>query len=303
MRPSIRGWVYLEAKSNENLHSLLLQTPGLYLRNSDIIMEHIEFNDWKSLLTMHGFKDTPKVGEWVGIRKGSYKGDVGYVNTVDGLGIQLLLVPRLPAPQPSGTLHKRKRPSPSGPTLFKPASIKEDYGIQPTCIAGNLYSFRGNHFDHGLIVKVFDFSSVSKARHMPLHLVYHFVESQHPTLTESSTFPRPLEWEFAEGDEVEVDYWPAIKQGNITSLQSDSVEVKLSNKETSVVVSWLRIRKLIPLGHYVEVTGGEYKGRKGWFDGLEQGTGGARVIELEDTEKPLADRMTVNLFSIFDSHF
>jgi hypothetical protein len=89
-------------------------------------------------------------------------------------------------------------------------------------------------------------------------------------LTESSTFPRPLEWEFA---------------------------------ETSVVVSWLRIRKLIPLGHYVEVIGGEYKGRKGWFDGLEHGIHGARVIELEDTEKPLAERMMVNLFSMFDSHF
>jgi hypothetical protein len=302
MRPSIRGWVYLEAKLNENLHSLLLLTPGLYLRNSDIILEHIEFKNWKSLLTMHGFKDTPKVGEWVVVRKGSYKGDVGYINTVDGLGLQLLLVPRLPAPQPSGTLPKRKRPSPSPPTLFKPASILEDYGVQPTCIAGDLYTFRGNHFDHGLIIKAFDFSSVSKAHHMPLHLAYHFVESHHPTLRESSTFPRPLEWEFAEGDEVEVNYWPATKPGIITLLRSASVEVELSNKEGAVVVPWLRISKVTPLGQYVEITGGEYQGRKGWFDGIQEGTGGVRVIELEDTEKPLDDRLTVILFSISHSH-
>jgi hypothetical protein len=132
---------------------------------------------------------------------------------------------------------------------------------------------------------------------MPLTLVCHFWESNHPKLMAStSAFPRPLEWEFAEGDKVII--WPLWKPGIITSLLSDVAEVEVSNKDGIVAVSWLHIRKVIPVGEHVEITGGEYRGKKGWFDGIQQYTQGARVIVVEDVNNPLPDRITVNLFSI-----
>jgi hypothetical protein len=299
MRPSIRGWVYLEAKLNEDLHQLLRLTPGILFCHGDIIIQHIEFKGWKALLTMHGFKETPKVGDWVGVRKGIYKGDVGYVNAVDGLGIQLLLIPRLPPPQHSGTPSKRRCPSPPISALFCPASIKEAYGIEATHVTGDLYSFQGNYFDHGLILKAFDFSSVSRVHQMPLSLVCHFCESHHPKLMASPAFPRPLEWEFAQGDKVIVG--SPGKPGIITSILSDSAEVDLPNNDGIVVTSWLQIRKVIPVGVFAEVTGGKDRGRKGWVDGTGQ-CNGALVIELKDLEDHSLDWITVYLFPISQYH-
>jgi hypothetical protein len=259
-------------------------------------MQPIEFKDWKALLTMHSSKETPKVGDWVEVRKGIYTRDVGYVNAVDGLGIQLLLIPRLPPSQPSGTRFKRKRPSPPISALFRPARTKEAYGMEPTHISGEFYSFRGNCFDHGLILKEFDFSSVSRVHQMPLDLVYHFWESRHPKLMASPTFPRPREWEFSQGDKVIVG--SPGKEGIITSILSDSAEVELLDNEGIVVISWLQIRKVIPEGVLVEVTGGEYQGRTGWTNGRSEYGEGVSVIELKDTENFLPDRISVYLFPI-----
>lgn len=56
-----------------------------------------------------------------------------------------------------------------------------------------------------------------------------------------------------------------IKHGIITSLLIDSVEVELA-EEGIVNVPWLDICKDINVGDYVEITGGEYRGRTGWFE-------------------------------------
>jgi hypothetical protein len=108
---------------NEDLYQLLRVTPSIVFRHSNIVIQHIEHKDWTSLLMMHGSQEMPKVGNWVAVRKGIYKGDEGYVNAVDTFGLQILLVPHLPPPEPSySTPSKRKCPVPSMPTLFDPLS-------------------------------------------------------------------------------------------------------------------------------------------------------------------------------------
>ena len=136
---------------------------------------------------------------------------------------------------------------------------------------------------------------------MPLYLVCHFWESRHPKLMASPAFPRPLEWEFSEGDKVIVG--SPGKTGIITSILSNSAEVELSNNDGIVVTSWLQIRKVIPGGAFVEVSGGKYRGRKGWVDGMGE-CDGALVIELKDIEieNPSLDRITVYLFPISQYH-
>ena len=72
----------------------------------------------------------PEVGKWVRVQTGSYKGDVGYVESTDSPGVRLLLVPRILPPQPT---QKRKH-SPPRPTpkLFDPIAIKRVYRSEST---------------------------------------------------------------------------------------------------------------------------------------------------------------------------
>jgi hypothetical protein len=261
MIPSIRGWVYLEATLNDPLQFLLKRTPGVILRQSHIVNERITLNDYIPLLKPTNLHwQMPEVGKWVQVRRGIYKGDVGYVDSVDTWGVQLLLIPRLPPPPdcPISLHPKRKRlttQTRAAPVLFDPLCIKQIYGTEPTRIQENTYSFRNFKFEHGLMVKSFIFNSISPTdHHMPLRLFTLFRESGHPKLIASErSFPRPSEWEFVEGEEVQVlprviDYASTVKNGIIKHILDDSVEVDLASEEGIVSVPWLDIRKVMNAG-------------------------------------------------------
>lgn len=315
MRDSIRGWVYLEATMNKGLRHLLRRMPGIFLRDSDIIDQHIELKDWIPLLTMEGSKELPKVGDWVEVRKGIYKGDVGYVKSVESWGVQLLLVPRISSPEPSYTTHsKRKRTCPRAtPALFDPVAFKQSFNMEVKHIHGELYSFRGNQFEHGLLLKPSNFSSTSTVHHIPLSLMSLFRDSLHPQVNAlETTFPRPLEWQFSEGEQVYIlprigDWrgaWKEWQQGIITSVLADNLQVDLSNNKGIVNASWSDIRKKINVGDYVEITGGVHRGKFGWFNAQSgwfiQGDNApvvedATVIQLVNSEKDIENRMTVGL--------
>ena len=136
----------------------------------------------------------PEVGKWVQVRKGSYKGDVGYVKSTDSLGVHLLLVPRMLPPQPTYLSQKRKPPPPRPtPKLFDTFAIKQVNGTEPTSHAENVYSFDSWLFEHELIVKSYDLSSITATvSSIPLSLYILFRDSGHPKLV-GSTFPRPAE--------------------------------------------------------------------------------------------------------------
>ena len=305
MRDMIRGWVYLEADMNDRLQYLLRRTPGVILRDSGIIIDRIGITDRKSLLAMHS-GEIPKVGKWVEIRKGVYKGDVGYVSSIENWGVEVLLVPHLPPLQSSHVIHSNKRkhtsPPPS-PALFDPIAIKQMYKIDPTLTHTDYYTFKGNHFEHGLIRKSYNFSSISTIHHIPLTLFILFRDSEHPKLIASdSGFPKPLEWEFAEGEEVYVlqraaETWPSWKWGVITALELDYAKVDLSDNKGIVNVPWIDLVKDIQEGDYVEITGGPYRGRTGWLDGTDPGWpqfGERTVMETVGRDKNNDNQLNVS---------
>jgi hypothetical protein len=293
-RGSIRGWVYLEATMNDDLRYLLKHTPGV-----GTVYQPIEFKDWVSMLTMHDSKGVPEVGKWVEVRRGIYKGDVGYIHSVEDWGVQLLLVPRLPPPALDIPHSKRKRThSRATPALFDPAIMERVYKVEAKLIQENLYSFKGYNFEHGLIVKPYDFHSISTTVHdIPLSLFLLFRFSRHPKLL---AFPKPLEWKFYQGDDILVlsnhDAWiPTRTQGVITALRPDSVEVDLTGKGIASV-PWSDIRKFVCDGDFVEVTGGEYRGRSGWVNKTQYEFSSddvVSIVELQDGEKPLSERIEV----------
>lgn len=193
---------------NEHLVQLLRLTPGIVHRQAGIIREQVAFGDWTKLLSAHyADADDLDIGDWVRVCRGAYKGDVGYVTTIESWGgVRLLLVPRLsPLPHPESSLRlaKRKRSAtPPEPALFDQQTVKRIYGVDPVCQEPCVYRFKGYTFEHGLICKAFDRRSVSSTSvYMPTQLLFFFRLASHPRLART-TFPWPLEWNFEEGDAV-----------------------------------------------------------------------------------------------------
>ncbi len=133
------------------------------------------------------------------------------------------------------------------------------------------------------------------------------MESCHPKLLAStSSFLKPLEWHFTEGEEVYI-LDESNKSGIISMLRSDSLE--LTTEEGIVHVPWLKISKAICQGDFVEVIVGVYLGQTGWVGELREESrwfgshwsddddgGGqfvlqcvANIVRIEEKDKPLSD--------------
>jgi transcription elongation factor len=285
---------------NHHLRHLVKRAPGIILNYSGFISEFVDSSEGLKLLKMqHASSESPEVGKWAQVRKGIYKGDVGYITSIKSGRVEILLVPRLS--QPKG--NQSPSHSCSAPTLFKCEAVNRLYNIQPVEVQENIYSFRKDKFEHGLIIKSYPTDSIlMTVSCMPIELFCLFLESHHPTLMAAkSSFPKPTEWFFAEGDEVCTDDNPD-KSVFISMLRSDSVE--LSTEEGIVCVPWLKVCKVFREGDFVEVTGGVHLGWTGWVVRLYQEKGSredgitfvgpvATIIKIEDRDKLLSDHTQV----------
>ncbi len=295
---AVKGRIYLEATMNEQLRNLLKLTPGIARTRFGLSCQMIPFDDGVKSLEVRQFMQPEDVGKWVRVRKGIYKGDVGYVLSAESWGVRLLLVPRFPPPQStSGSCLKRKRSHlRSAPALFNQESIGKHYNTVPNRVMENICTFEGHTFEYGLIVTSYDFYSVSTTVScMPLELFTLFWQSRHPRLAKSVlTFPRPLEWHFAEGDEVYVSEGnkPLVsKKGTVKTLRTESVDVDLASGEGVVSAPWMDVRKVVHVSEFVKATGGLYQNRTGWVirvdaenDYVTEHT--ATVFLADDEENP-----------------
>jgi len=258
---------------NEHLWHHLKYTPGIIQRQQDIICEIVDPADWKATLKI---AHHVKVGKWVRVVKGTYKGDVGCVSKLETSGkVAVLLVPRLLSPskltgQSPSNKRKRYNPPPE-PELFFPNVAKDTHTRNPlpSDVGGDAipsethFLHDGEQFEYSLIVKNYRMHSISTTViNIPTNSLSRFRFSRHPLILASS-LPKPVEWIFEEGEKV---YIPSSgKQGAICTVKVDGVEVKLNNGEDMVKVTWLDIRKVCVIGDYVEVLSGKHKGQKGWI--------------------------------------
>jgi len=251
-RGSIRGWVYLETTMNEHINCLLKLTPGIVSHRTGIIWEQIDFQDWTKMLTMNDIETDVDVGRWVRVCKGTYKGDIGYVIASESWGVCLLLVPHLPPPNIASSSLKRKQSAVAPePALFNANTIERVYGTPAIKQDDGTYRFRGNMFSDGLLMKKFDFHSISLASvFMPTSLFLLFQQSRHPTIL-AARFPRPLEWIFDEGDQVLIS--SSNKLGIIKSVAAETTKVDLAGGEGVISVPWNELHKHIIVGDFVEV--------------------------------------------------
>ena len=78
--------------------SLLNFTPGIIRKPSGVVRQMIDPPEWVKLLTMQDPTTAVKAGQWIWVRNGAYKGDLGFVSCVDTWGARVLVVPRLKTP-------------------------------------------------------------------------------------------------------------------------------------------------------------------------------------------------------------
>ena len=287
-RGSDRGFIFIEGDFTSDLRNILRRTPGLMRKEGNPIIKFIPPSERIRTLRLPKDRELKfTVGEWVRVLKGKYKGDVGYVDELLSWGgVRLLMVPRLPRVQPpdrrgsSSKLGKRPRSTPPPPlTLFDPLEIKKTFGRVPKK-KGNRYSFNGDKFEDGLLVKDFDASAVSSTSvffSTEAHSL--FLQSQHQSIlaivgNPSKKFPSPAEWGFFIGELVNTffDYpngtYRVTGQGYLRNVKSNHVEVELKSGEL-LDLAWCDVLKVIHVGDFVEVVGGVHKGRMGFVDRVD----------------------------------
>ncbi|CAA7270364.1 unnamed protein product [Cyclocybe aegerita] len=243
---SLRGWVYLEALMNPNLIHLLERTPRIIHTKQGIVQHGIKPSDWLRMLTMTNPDTSVEVNQWVRVRKGIYRGDVGLVVKVESWGVEVLLVPHLAAPIMEPSLKRKQSVVPPKPALFEPNVIKYLYDINPIQKSNRSYTFRGLHFEHRLLQKHYDFHSLaSTAVDMPSYFFLLFKASDHPSL-HTSRFPRPREWIFEQGERVIIR--SSGKSGVVAVIGTNNLEVDLGAENGKENFPWSDIQKDVRIG-------------------------------------------------------
>lgn len=268
-RGSVRGWVYLETSMKEHLVRLLMRTPGIiHTRQTGVVRQPIDFQDWTKMLMMQDGKLQPAIGQWVRVRKGTYKGDVGVVGGVENWsGVRLLLLPRQPPPRSSTSLKRKCSQSRPEAALFDPITASRVYQIDPLKQDDDVYLFRGKMFDHGLILLPFDTHSVSSAFvQMSSSTFFSFQQSRHPVVLSSSP-PCPSDWNVTIGERVLIP--SSGKRGVVSTTHEVSVEVDLATGGGIINVPWFDLRKDVKVGDFVEIEGGSSRGQAGWVQAVE----------------------------------
>jgi hypothetical protein len=280
-RGSIRGSIYVEGILDACMISLLNLTPGIIRKQSGVVRQIIAPSDWVKLLTMQDPMTVANIGQWIWIRNGAYKGDLGFVTHVEAWGARVLVVPRLrtPTSQAATSLKRKRTVIKPEPGLFDPATFSSVFQRQPKLQDDGTYTFRRLVFDHGLLRLHLGLNSISlNPAGIPTQILRLFSLSSHPALT-GSKFPRPEEWIFEEGEQIIVS--PSEKKATIAAVKSTHLEVDLATKEGIEVVSWYDVRKVFSVGDFVSVMSGPLRGTMGWVEHIK----GDIVYLLEYKEK------------------
>ena len=242
---------------NNQLGDLLRKTSGIIHSPQGIHSKKIDPTEYQDLLYMKSAKTDVAVGNWVQVKRGIYKGDVGQIATTHAWGIDLYLVPRIPTENDGNTLKRKASTVIPEPVLFCPknSNLNAIHHPDGTYRIGRLI------FEHGLLIKSFDYHSISpQVSEIPLKLFTQFSSSSLPDILLSS-LPRPQEWKFSTGDNVVI--YPSKKKGIIESINSNFAEVEIP-EEGLHCVPWHNIRKHFKIGDFVCVLSGPGCNTKGW---------------------------------------
>ncbi|KAF5361343.1 hypothetical protein D9757_012333 [Collybiopsis confluens] len=269
------GYIYLEAnftKSNiSSLREVLREFSDLRLRSLGIVAEV----DLKRCLV---FGTDPKQvfapGQWVSIKRGLYRGDVGLViadlcEPDSTTGVQVMVVPRLDHIDEvitSAAPSKRKRRHRPSARLFNPTEC-----VQEELVAHerrHVFSYKSWRFEYGLQLKSYNERSLVPAREVPSSVGSLFLEAKRQGADiEMESRPTSSLWRFETGEPVfsilTGQYGSVISAFDPVNSPSPQVLVAFENEGT-IMVDVTSLLKDVILGQYVEVVAGVHSGRKGF---------------------------------------
>lgn len=220
------------------------------------LINPVEYTD---LLCMKSTKYIPAIGDWVRVKKGIYKGDIGRVSRTHSWGIQLHLIPRI-SYQKNDSLKRKSKAIVPEAKLFDPNELEENTFSKIITHSERIYEIGRLIFEYGIVRKTYDLHSISSpVDQIPWNHFIMFFSSSHPEILPES-LPRPQEWLFVIGDNITV--CSLAKKGKIAKIEGSCAEVE--TEEGLLRVSWYNIRKHFVIGDYVRITGGLNLNANGW---------------------------------------
>jgi len=78
-----------------NVVQLLGHMPGIICNRQGVVQQGVDTLDWMKLLKMRTPSEIVEPKQWVRVCKGMYKGDIGFVISMESWGAEVLLIPHL----------------------------------------------------------------------------------------------------------------------------------------------------------------------------------------------------------------
>ncbi|KAF5379282.1 hypothetical protein D9757_005319 [Collybiopsis confluens] len=271
------GYVYLEAQFQKSAISSLREVLREYSDLKLTSLTIVSRDEIKPCLVKKGaIRSVFAAGQWVEIKKGLYRGDIGLVaddfrDDDSVAGVKVMVVPRLDfEDQPSTSTAKRKQRLRPSPRLFDPTACTQQDLVPHE--QSQIFSYKSWRFEYGLQIKIFSERVLSPARQVPPSICSIFMDAKAKGADiDMHSMPIHLFWRFEVGDEV--IYRPDQSRGVVASpfdpsslppsSKSTFIEVEFENEGRHNVLAD-NLTKSIILGQYVEVLAGVHSGKKGF---------------------------------------
>ena len=277
---------------NNDIRDLLTKTLGvIHSTTQGIHSTKIDPKEYVNLLHMKSVNTNIATGNWVQIKRGIYKGDIGQITATHAWGVDLYLVPRIPTEKNGNTLKRKASTVIPEPMLFcaETSNLGAIHHPDGTYRIGRLI------FEHGLIVKTFDYHSIGpQVREIPWKLYTFFSLSKHPNISLSS-LPHPQEWIFATGDNIVIS--PSNKIGVIISIETNFAEVEIP-EEGLHSVFWHNITKYFKIGDFVCISSGPDHNTNGWIISINENIATIANKTKGENDYNLSNAINVSYYEI-----
>ena len=284
-RPSIPGVVYIECEDPQDIRRIFQHVHTVYTTRPVTLVSP---NECVQLVNMPTAENPLSEGTWVRIKRGRYKGDVGYITRVrKNAEVRLLLVPRI---------HYQEGPTWTRPPqdLFRVDLARAVFGEDKVVrLADDTFLFQEKRFEGGLLSHSFSRGALT-------------MEGAFPLLEEIELFSQSPRWDARarlkwESDVVaaalRVDDRVEITEGElkgavgrVTKKDNDRVEVQpLSHflgqrpfdVDLRVCLLPSQVRRIFKIGDYIQVRCGNHAGKYGYIVDLPTD----RTLEFVEWDK------------------
>ena len=295
----IKGYIYIEAYKQTHVKQAIQGMGNLRLGIYRQTM--VPINEMTDVLRVTKDNSQIKVNQWVRLKRGLYKDDLGQVDYVDTAQnqVHLKLIPRIDYTRLRGALRaasnenenqKRKRQKRPPPKLFDIDAIRAIGGEVTN--DGDFIIFEGNRYRRGFLYKAFTTTAL-------------LIDGVKPTLSELEKFeehPEGIEIQlsesiiaedkghsFAPGDNVEVcEGELAHLQGKIITIDGNKITMIPKHEDLTDPLDFQahELRKYFKMGDHVKVIAGRYEGDTGL------------IVRVEDNQIVLFSDLTMHELKI-----